>query len=77
MPVKKTKCDECGEQDDECPECGAGIVTPRERHGGPKSPNNIVDYGGEGEFKYKHVCWDCGWTEWVTIEVRRSNKENQ
>lgn len=72
MPIEEQRCDGdgCTAKHLKCPECGGNHVTPRERHG-TKSPNDIVDFGGEGEFEWVHICWDCGWEEWVTVEISR------
>lgn len=69
MPLKKDRC-ECGELASLCPECGGNMVTPQERHGHP-SANEVVNFNEEGEFEWKHVCWECGWTEIVTAEITR------
>lgn len=70
MPVEKTNCSECGDHKVACPDCGGHKVTPQERHG-VTSANDVINFGGEGEYQWKHVCWDCGWTEWVTAEITR------
>jgi len=70
MPLEKDRCDECSDQRTVCPECGGTFVTPRDNPGLP-SPNDIVDYGDEGEAEYTHVCWDCGWDETVTVKIER------
>jgi hypothetical protein len=71
MPLNKRRCESCGTKHTECPECGGTFVTPREGMQTP-SPNDIVDYGlGAQEVSYKHVCWDCGWQERVTITIER------
>lgn len=74
MPVKRDSCDSCGEHKVKCPECNDRKVTVQERHG-YKSANNIVNFGGEGKYTWKHVCWNCGWTEMVTAEITREVTE--
>jgi hypothetical protein len=73
MPLIEEGCDSCGSKKDKCPECGSDFVTPRDNPG-QRSPNHHVDYGGEGIFTYKHICWDCGWSEEVTVEITREDK---
>ena len=72
MPLKQLDCDMCSCSHTVCPECESRMVTPRENMYTP-SPNEIIDFGGEKKAVYKHVCWDCGWTEEVTLEVSREN----
>ena len=73
MPLDRVRCDGdgCTETRSECPECESYKVTPREEIG-KDTPNHVVDFGGEGEFEWEHVCWNCGWTEVVSVKVSRS-----
>jgi hypothetical protein len=71
MPINKRRCESCGTKKKVCPECGSTFVTPRDNPGTP-SPTEIVDHGlGAQEVSYKHVCWNCGWQERVTITIER------
>lgn len=71
MPIERTNCDECGTRENKCPACGSNFVTPRESLRRP-TPNEVVDYGTDSDsLTYEHVCWDCGWSEEVTIHVER------
>lgn len=70
MPVKKDSCNDCGEQKIKCPECNDYKVTTQERYN-YKSANHIINFGQEGEYSWKHVCWNCGWTEIVTADIQR------
>lgn len=71
MPIEQSHCEKCGESEDVCPECGSGMVTARESES-TLSPIQAVDYVPRDiTIEYTHVCWDCGWTETVTMTVER------
>ena len=70
MPIEKENCGECGRTKRVCPDCGSRFVTPRDNPQEP-SPNEVVDQGGRDSIEYKHVCWDCGWREHVTVAIKR------
>lgn len=77
MPLKRDHC-ECGSGVSRCPDCGSRHVTPREHPRRP-TPNELVDYGDPQlpddtvrvETEYTHVCWECEWSEDVTVIVER------
>lgn len=73
MPVEKSRCGECGEQENACPECGSNKVTPLDNPQTPK-PTTVAIYGGRKEETYTNVCWDCGWTEEVTVTFERETE---
>ena len=69
MPLDLERCD-CGSKQHHCPECGSNMVTPRENFRSP-TPTSVIDTGGPEEVTYRHVCWECGWDETVTMTVER------
>lgn len=75
MPLDRQACDCCARTNIVCPECESTHVTARDDiH--KLDPNSVVDYGfGEKpdtrELEYTHVCWDCGWSEDVTVKIER------
>jgi len=72
VPIKKERCESCGEREDACPNCGGKHVTPLDNPQTPK-PTEIAIYGGESEVEYKNICWDCGWREEVVVTFERSS----
>ena len=73
MPLQKENCGECGRSDLVCPACGSRFVTPRDNPQHP-SPNELVNRGGQDSIEYTHVCWDCGWKEYVTVTIERETE---
>jgi hypothetical protein len=72
MPLIKERCSgNCGCVISKCPECEGTMVTPRDNPERP-TPNELIDYGDGEEITYRHVCWECGWGEEVTVTVERS-----
>lgn len=74
MPLEQVQCPSgCGCTITQCPACGEPLVTPRDNPSHP-SPNDVIDYGkGDSDtIEYRHVCWDCDWSETVTMEVTRA-----
>lgn len=74
MPVEKTECGGCGKQENTCPDCGSNMVTPLDNPQ-KRKPTTVAMYGGPEEETYTNVCWDCGWTEEVTVTFERKIQE--
>lgn len=71
MSLNKESCECCGNSRDRCPECNGHMVTPLDNPEARK-PTEIAIYGEDEEVEeYKNVCWECGWSERVTVTIER------
>lgn len=76
MPLDQQQCNECGESHQTCPSCGSQNVLVRE----PTAHNverrhrltAVVDVTDISDVTYEHTCWNCGWTEELTISIERA-----
>jgi len=91
MPIEETSCNECGHDETRCPECGLKHVTPRDNHPAPSPTDivdyglancvgpktaSMLDCDREAEeITYTHICWNCGWSEDITLSVERTTNE--
>lgn len=88
MPFEKTDCGSCGASELVCPKCECTHVTPMEAHGTPRPDNVVAEgladvitkpgrIGVESlsepeQITYKNLCWECGYTEAVTVTFERT-----
>lgn len=83
MPFERGRCDECGQPNNCCPECGGTHVSVDTigdalRFSTRLSPQfarfaTEADVGDSVAFAL--VCWDCGWAEERELVVREHIKE--
>lgn len=68
MPLEQENCGDCGTKHDVCPECRSHFVTPMDNPE-KRKPTSLATYGPYGETEYRHVCWDCPWSETIRVTV--------
>lgn len=76
MPLEKENCGDCGAKRNACPECGSTFVTPMDNPQ-KRKPTSMATHGPYGEVEYKHVCWDCPWSEKIRVTIERLNTEDE
>lgn len=74
MPIERQQCDECGQGDIACPECGSQMVTTDSAQP-ERMVDDVVAYGGPEKMEFKNVCWGCGWGEEVTVTIERTEED--
>lgn len=74
MPLILDRCDDCGRSQYVCPNCGSTYVTALEDMYAADARKVMIE-GGQDEVTQRNVCWDCGWTEKVVVEISREVTE--
>lgn len=80
MELTEERCGECGNRQRVCPECSSTKVTPFEPIDASDEildrptmgPKEFIKVANDGDYTvFENACWDCGWSEEITVTVKK------